>query len=214
MNREKRVEQKNAHTPVRPVVVPETSHLGARVRTFRKQRKWTQGELGKHSGLATSTISKIENNQLSPSFETLLRLAEGLSLDIPDLLERKNPVAVLTRQSITRKGEGDVHDMPHYRYELLCSELTNKRMHPLVAHLTAHSKTEFGPLFSHPGEELFLVLKGKVELNTEHYKTSYLSEGDCAYYDSTMGHACISASEGDAIIFWVSTVGDIIVEKS
>jgi mannose-6-phosphate isomerase-like protein (cupin superfamily) len=79
-------------------------------------------------------------------------------------------------------------------------------MHPLVARLKAHSVTEFGPLFRHPGEELFYVLAGMVELHTEHYRPQILDAGDCAYFDSTMGHACISTGEEDALIFWVSTV--------
>ncbi|GJL82600.1 MAG: XRE family transcriptional regulator [marine bacterium B5-7] len=189
-----------------------SSQLGVRVRDIRKRRKWTQGELGKRTGLAVSTISKIENGQLSPTFETLMRLAEGLSLDIPDLLEREALPPALTRLSVTRRGHGEVHEMPHYNYRLLCSDLANKQMNPLIAELKAHSKKEFGPLFSHPGEELFLVLKGKVELHTEHYTTRYMGEGDCAYFDSTMGHACISVGEEDAVLFWVSTLRDTKVD--
>lgn len=180
--------------------------LGVRLKQLRKDQDLTQGELGRRAGVATSTISKVENNQLSPTFETLLKLAEGLEIDIAELLAVSDHHSRRTRRTITPKGQGDIHETPHYTYELLCTELANKKMHPLVARLKAHSVTEFGPLFRHPGEELFFVLAGKVELHTEHYRPQILDAGDCAYFDSTMEHACISTGEEDALIFWVSTV--------
>ena len=60
-------------------------------------------------------------------------------------------------------------------------------------------------MMRHSGEELFFVLEGTVELNTEHYASLKLEQGDCAYFDSLMGLACISTEEKDAVIFWVST---------
>lgn len=184
----------------------DSALLGLRLRQLRKRRGWTQGELAKRTGVATSTISKVENNQLSPTFETLLRLAEGLSIDMTALFAPVSQAAAKTRRAITRAGQGEVHETPPYRYELLCGDLTNKRMHPLLARLKAHSIADFGPLYSHPGEELFYVLEGRVALHTEHYQTMHLAPGDCAYFDSTMGHACIAAGDEEAVIFWVSMV--------
>ena len=180
--------------------------LGVRLKQLRKQQDLTQGELGQRTGVATSTISKVENNQLSPTFETLLKLAEGLAIDIAELLAVGDHHMRRTRRAITLNGRGDIHETPHYTYELLCTELANKKMRPRVARLKAHSATEFGPLFRHPGEEVFYVLAGEVELHTEHYRPQRLGVGDCAYFDSTMGHACVSVGEEDAVIFWVSTV--------
>ena len=57
----------------------------------------------------------------------------------------------------------------------------------------------------HSGEEFFLILEGIIELITEHYATLKLEQGDCAYFDSSMGQACIRADEKDAVILWVST---------
>lgn len=180
--------------------------LGVRLKQLRKQHDLTQGELGRRTGVATSTISKVENNQLSPTFETLLKLAKGLEIDIAELLAVGDDHFRRTRRAITPRGQGHIHETPNYTYELLCTELANKKMHPLIARLKAHSATEFGPVFRHPGEELFYVLAGRVELHTEHYRPKRLDVGDCAYFDSTMGHACISVGDEDAIIFWVSTV--------
>ncbi|MEM7123128.1 MAG: XRE family transcriptional regulator [Pseudomonadota bacterium] len=184
---------------------PNRPSIGDHLYSLRKERKWTQSELAKRCGIAVSTVSKIENGQLSPSFETLLRVAEGLSMTIADLMTIDAYGQHRTRRSYTRNGEGEIHHTDVYDYELLCGDINDKIMHPLIARLKTDSVTEFGELFSHPGEELLYVLEGEIELHTEHYRPLRLSVGDCAYYDSTMGHACISVGEKEAVIFWVST---------
>ena len=59
--------------------IPEKYHrenLGQRVRQFRVDQGLTQTNLAELSGLSHSALSKIENNQLSPTFETILRLEQ------------------------------------------------------------------------------------------------------------------------------------------
>ena len=62
--------------PVPPV------DLGARVRELRKGRKWTLEQAAKQAGLARSTLSKIENGQMSPTYEALKKLAVGLEISV------------------------------------------------------------------------------------------------------------------------------------
>ena len=78
-------------------------------------------------------------------------------------------------------------------------------MIPLVARIKAHSWEQFGKPTRHPGEEVLYVIEGEVELYTEHYALVRLGPGDSAYFDSSMGHGCISTKEEDALVFWVST---------
>ena len=57
--------------------------LGQRVRELRKARNWTLAEAAKQAGLARSTLSKIENEQMSPTFDAVKKLAEGLGISVP-----------------------------------------------------------------------------------------------------------------------------------
>lgn len=182
-----------------------TAALGMAVRTLRKEKGLTQADLAARSGVSHSALSKIENSQLSPTFETLLRIASGLAIDISELLASFDTRPHRTRRVVTRRGEGEVHEADNYVYETLCHELTNKRMIPLVGRIKAHSIQAFGKLLRHPGEEVVYVLEGEIEVHTEHYAPARLAKGDCAYFDSTMGHACISTGKQDAVVFWVST---------
>ena len=188
--------------------IPEKYHrenLGQRVRQFRVDQGLTQTNLAELSGLSHSALSKIENNQLSPTFETILKIIGGLNIDISELLTSIQNKSPRTRQVFTRKGKGEIHETKNYLYETLCNEIINKKMIPIVTRIKSHSLEKFGEMMRHSGEELFFVLEGTVELITEHYASLKLEQGDCAYFDSSMGHACISTEEKDAVIFWVST---------
>ena len=178
--------------------------LGRRVRALRNASGWTITAVAQRAGMSHSAISKIENGQLSPTYDTLLKLAQGLQIDIATMFRDPAGNVAGGRRAITRKGAGEVFETRNYRYEMLCTELVNKRMVPLKAVLHAHEEREFGKLVSHAGEELIVVLRGRVELRTEFYAPIVLSEGDCAYFDSTMGHACLAAGPEEAEIFWVS----------
>ena len=45
--------------------------LGLRVRELRKARNWTLEQAATQAGLARSTLSKIENGQMSPTYDAL-----------------------------------------------------------------------------------------------------------------------------------------------
>ena len=65
--------------------VPEPLDLGLRVRELRKARDWTLEQAAKQAGLARATLSKIENGQMSPTYEALKKLAVGLGISVPQL---------------------------------------------------------------------------------------------------------------------------------
>lgn len=183
--------------------------LGPRVRTLRQRGGATVRQLGERAGMSASAISKIENGQLSPTYETLVKLARGLEVDISALFTDSRseppPGIVAGRRSITRDGQGDMVAAQNYRLEMLCTDLLSKKMVPMKGTLQAHEIRSFGPLVRHDGEELILVLRGEVELRTEFYAPTVLQPGDCAYFDSTMGHALLVAGPEEAEVFWVST---------
>ena len=54
----------------------EPLNLGQRVRALRKAKNWTLEQAAKKAGLARSTLSKIENEQMSPTFDAVKKLAD------------------------------------------------------------------------------------------------------------------------------------------
>jgi Predicted transcriptional regulators len=172
------------------------------LRDLRKEARLSVQALGKRAGLAPSTVSKIENDQISPTYDTLLRLADGLSVDIAELFAGNGGMTT-GRRAVTRKGQGVPHVTPQYDYEMLCNEIANKRFVPLLATIKAGDVQSFDALLTHPGEEFVYVLEGAVELHSDLYAPLRLEAGDCCYFDSTMGHGMVRAGDTDARVLWV-----------
>lgn len=173
------------------------------LRDLRKEAGLTLIDLAARSGLAASTLSKIENDQMSPTYDTLLSLAQGLEVDIADLVTGRRGQSVNGRKAVTRKGGGIVHRTAQYDYEMLCTDIANRQFVPLLAEVKARSLHSFDGLLSHPGEEFVYVLRGQIELVTEFYAPSLLNAGDAAYFDSTMGHALINKTDEPATVLWI-----------
>ncbi|MBW4972412.1 XRE family transcriptional regulator [Roseovarius mucosus] len=185
---------------------PEPLDLGARVRSLRKARGWTLEQAAKQAGLARSTLSKIENGQMSPTYDALKKLAQGLEISVPQLFTPPSRDRINGRMAVTRVGEGTPKATATYEHDLLADALSQKRMMPYRARIRARSVEEFGGWVRHDGEEFLYVLTGVVRLFTEFYEPIEMRRGDTAYYDATMGHNVISVSVEDATVLWVTSL--------
>jgi transcriptional regulator with XRE-family HTH domain len=184
----------------------EPLNLGERVRELRKARAWTLEQAATQAGLARSTLSKIENGQMSPTYEALKKLAVGLEISVPQLFTPPVKEQVNGRMSVTKTGEGAPHVTVTYEHELLSAGLTKKNMLPYRARIRARSMDEFEGWVRHDGEEFLYVLTGTILLYTEFYEPVEMRRGDSAYYDATMGHNVVSTSAEDATILWVTSL--------
>lgn len=184
----------------------EPLDLGSRVRDLRKSRGWTLEQAASKARLARSTLSKIENGQMSPTFDALKKLAEGLSISVPQLFTPPSKAQVNGRMAVTKAGEGQRSATATYEHELLANGLRKKQMLPYRAVIRARDVAEFGGWVRHDGEEFLYVLTGIVRLYSEFYEPVDLRRGDSAYYDASMGHNVISLSEEDATVLWVTSL--------
>lgn len=179
--------------------------LGQRLKRMRLERNWTLEEVSGRTGVARSTLSKIENGQMSPTYDVLQRITRGTGLDIVELFDARRQSAPFGRRSVTANRDGKFHPTDTYHYEVLATDLSQKRMLPFKAHVRARSLDDFSGWVRHQGEEFLCVLSGRIEVFTEFYSPVVLDEGDSIYFDSTMGHALVSLSEEDAEVLWICT---------
>jgi len=181
----------------------EPLELGKRVKEIRLTKGWTLEEVSKRTGIARSTLSKIENDQVSPSFAIVQKLIGGLGMDLPQLFVEAQEHSMAGRRDITRSGEGEPHPTATYEHELLSYSISRKKMVPFKTIVRARNFSEFKEWVRHDGEEFLLVLSGSVVFYSEFYEPVELNEGDSVYYDATMGHIVVSLSLEDAQILWV-----------
>ncbi|MEM7319408.1 MAG: XRE family transcriptional regulator, partial [Pseudomonadota bacterium] len=148
----------------------EPLDLGRRVRELRKGRNWTLEQAASQAGLARSTLSKIENGQMSPTYDALKKLAVGLQISVPQLFTPPQRDQINGRLAYTRTGEGAAFATATYEHELLADTLTKKQMLPYRARVRARSMEEFDGWVRHDGEEFLYVLTGVIWLYTEFYE--------------------------------------------
>jgi transcriptional regulator with XRE-family HTH domain len=168
--------------------------LGGLLRSLRSRNNWTLKEMSERTGIPLSTLSKVEHDRLTLTYDKLLQLSRRLNLRMSELFsepEASSEAPITARRSIGRLDEAIRVNTQNYDYYYMCPELRRKRMVPVVTRIRAKTVEEFGELVHHPGEEYIYVLEGPVEIHTEFYDPVTLQTGESIYIDSTMGHAYV-----------------------
>lgn len=68
------------------VVDQELARISQRIRASREAAGLTLQELAQKSGVATSTIQKVEKEQMTPSVAVILKIARGLGVRLSELV--------------------------------------------------------------------------------------------------------------------------------
>lgn len=153
--------------------------------------------MSRRTGIPFSTLSKVEHDRLTLTYDKLQQLGERLGLRMSELFADPDTDghgrSVTARRSIGTLENAVRVNTKNYDYFYLCTDLRRKRVIPILTRIRARSVDEFGQLIRHSGEEWIYVLEGRVEVHTEYYDTVTLEPGQSVYIDSDMGHAFVAA---------------------
>jgi len=178
---------------------------GATIRALRLGKGLTLAQVSEKTGLAVSTLSKLEIGSVSLSYDKLMLISKGLGVDMASLVDPKPQAPRATglaagRRAVQRAGEGQLVETRSYHQVYLATELLNKKMTPMFVEIRARTMAEFteefGGLIRHPGEEFTFIVEGELDFHSELYAPVRLRAGDSIYFDSEMGHAYLKASDG------------------
>ena len=177
----------------------ELPTLGNILRGLRSRNGWTRKEMSGRTGIPLSTLAKVENDQLTLSYDKLLQISRQLQMRLSELLSHgdTSESRAMTRRSVGTLDSAARVNSGNYDYYFLCPDLRNKRMIPIFGRPRAKTLEEFGELVRHAGEEFIYVLTGSVAVHTEFYEPVILQPGQCMYIDSGMGHAYLLGPECD-----------------
>ena len=178
-------------------------NVGKALQRLRKDNGWTLATVSAKTGVAISTLSKIENNQSSPNYDVLVRLAEGLGVDFVELFKGRSFTAFAPgSRTINRAGHSIPYDSPLGEYHVLSSELAKKTLQPM---LVCVPKGNQAPeiLSNHGGEEFIYVLSGSLKFFMEPYSATMLEKGDSVHFDGVMPHGFVASGDEDA---WILSV--------
>jgi transcriptional regulator with XRE-family HTH domain len=167
---------------------------------MRARQGLTLKQMSAKSGIPVSTLSKVEHDRLTLTYDKLYQLSQRLGVRMSELFAEPGneaPPAVTARRSLGSLENAVRVETPNYDYYYVCAELRHKRMIPVITKIRAKSADQFGELVKHHGEEYIYVLKGRVVVNTEFYDSIVLEQGQSLYIDSSMGHAYLAADGCD-----------------
>ena len=153
--------------------------IGERIRRQRKKLGLSLRELGARTDLTAGFLSQIENEQLSPSLNSLQSIATALQVPMFYFLEDGQPSQVVRAD----KRRALYFPDSQIGYELLSPDLT-RRMMPLLIRLQPGSRRIALPL-AKPTEQWMFVVKGKMEIKVGD-ETLVVDQGDCIYFDGDL----------------------------
>lgn len=167
----------------------EQYRIGPKIRDLRQNKNLGLVQLGEHTGLSTSMLSKIERGLLFPTLPTLLRIAVvfGVGLEYFFVESDKRPIATVVRKKDRLRLPDRPDDVsPAYFFESLDFPATDRRMAAYYAEFPAPSKPV--ALHSHEGAEFIYMLSGQLAIEVAG-ETTILQEGDAMYFDSSTPHS-------------------------
>lgn len=181
---------------------PDRHALGQRLRTLRRKQRLTLKDLSVRSGVALSTLSKIELGQVAASYEKFSAVARALGVDIGRLFDAA-PAAASAGPVLTRFAEAAGVDAGPYHYRLLAADYAGRRMTPMVGTIKARRRDDVPEPSRHAGQEFVTVLAGRLRIEFEDGRALALSRGESAYFDSGVAHVYLSTGRSDAEVLVV-----------
>lgn len=169
--------------------------LGRRVRGVRLARKLTLEEVVSRADFTVSWLSKLENGQLSPSLDGLVKLASVLECGVDDLVAG---LSMPPRYVAIKDGEGRIESTGNGRrggvsIEYRADQWRDRSMHPAILHISGPT-TKATPE-SFPGERFLLVLDGECKLEYGD-DLLLLGKGDSVYFHAAIPHLLRPTSRG------------------
>ena len=169
--------------------------LGQKIREYRQRRGISLRELGENTGLTAAFLSQLENDQTSPSINSLQKIATALRVPMFSFLDDDAQT-----EEVVRAGQRKQLSFPepYLTYEILTHNI-NHQIGAFLIHLMPGQTNKTQKLFS-PTEEIVYILQGEMEifLGERRYQ---LKVGDSIFYEGSqlMGFSSIGEEELIAI---------------
>lgn len=167
--------------------------IGERVRAQRNKLGLSLRQLGARTGLTAGFLSQLENDQISPSLNSLQSIATALEVPMFYFLD-DSPPSVVVRVNERRKLYFTDSQMG---YDLL-SPYLNRQMLPLLIKMEAGARRIAMPL-SRSTEQWMFVLEGCMEIIVAD-ETHLLDTGDSIYFDGDQLREFGAAGDEDLVL--------------
>jgi transcriptional regulator with XRE-family HTH domain len=163
--------------------------IGHKLRRLRLRKGMGLVELGKHTGLSSALLSKLERDVMYPTLPTLLRIAMVFSVGLEYFFdpEPKPVLEIVRRQDRLRFPDAPDAREVAYQFETLDFPVPNRPLNSYYAEFEPLERSHARP-HEHAGVEFLYLISGKlaVTIGAEDHE---LAEGDAMYFDSSVPHS-------------------------
>lgn len=178
--------------------------LGQRLKDHREELGLSLGAASEATGIPTATLSRIENNKMSPTFNLLLKIMMGLKVSWHSLMDPSDSKPSDDRVSFSFPGEHTSTMMGGYLYTALHEGSSlRKMMAPMIQEISARSLRAAGGLAGHSGIEFCYVMSGTLVLHFAGRAPQELPVGASALFNCELPHAYVAKGRGLTRILYV-----------
>jgi transcriptional regulator with XRE-family HTH domain len=182
------------------VVEDDFRHLGQRLLALRRGQGLTLELLATDSGLSAGYLSQIENGQAVPSLTALQVIAASLGVEVATFFPEDGNATTRVVRAADRHAFR-LEAQSGEEYAVLAQQVKDSAFSVIYArHLPSAGTLSF----RHLGEELALVLSGRLRLHIGD-ETRELGSGEWAHYSSQHGHSAEVVSEEPVDALWILT---------
>lgn len=177
--------------------------LGREIRSRRLTTGISLRELARKTDLSPSFISQLERGLARPRITSLHRVARALGTTAQALLSSGEDRSY---SLVRHRVDGRVVDLDEQLPGSVRSLVSGDR--PLTAMEFRGLTSEMGEYYEHPGEELYLVVSGSVEVDLDG-ELIVLDAGDCLCYDGRRPHRSRSVGDVPALVYLITVRDDV-----
>ena len=177
---------------------PENITIGLKIRKRRGDFDYSLRDLAQKTSLTASFLSQIERGIISPSLNSLRKIAEALDVPLLFFLSDNSK-----RSPMVRANARPYMDLEHsaVRYQMLTPDIEHK-MEAFFGEMESCSGNVVRPLRI-PTEEFIMVLSGSLSVVIDEGKY-VLNSGDTIYFEGPHLRELSCASEEK--VTWVSVI--------
>ncbi len=168
-------------------------NIGKQLRLRRKEMGLSLRELGELAGVSAGFLSQVENDQVSPSLNSLQSIATVLEVPMFFLLDEGQGSEVVRTDQRRKLYFRD----SQIGYDLLTPDFSRKMM-AFIIRMEPNSKRVALPL-AKPTEQWMLVQQGRMEILIGE-DVHYLEPGDTIYFDGDLLTEFSSVSDEELVM--------------
>ncbi|WP_323037015.1 cupin domain-containing protein [Pararhodobacter sp.] len=166
--------------------------IGGRLKVARTNRRMSQRELARKSGVTNGMISQIEQNQSSPSVGSLKRILDAIPMSLSEFFSDDfdpTPRFVFRAHELRELNPYKAFPDSGASGGISLRQVGNSSLHTLqMLHERYAPGADTGEtLYSHNAEEAGLLISGSIEI-TIGDDTFALGPGDAYLFDSRIPH--------------------------